>query len=249
MGSVLVQNPVGVPSSDRVEPGSYYLPVATYPTAAPPKSIDADSVASNWVDLFNKTVSSPSVASISDLFLAESYWRDQLCLSWDFHCMKGQDKVVDQLQKSSGGSRIKALALDKSSALRSPTAVVFDADGKVHTVQAFLTMETDVGSGAGVVNLVHDEGKWKVFTLFTFLKELKGHEESIRKNRPFGVKHGERASRQNWLDRRSVEKNFEDGQEPIVLILGKSSRIPSGSRFSRSLTVLRCRAIWTHCGC
>jgi hypothetical protein len=225
MGSIATQTPVGVPSSHRVEPGSFPLKLATYPTLAPPKSIDADSVATAWVEAFNKTISTPEVAGIPDLFLHESYWRDQLCLSWDFHCLNGLDKVVTQLKQPKYGSRIKSLTLDKSSALRSPTATVFDADGKVHTVQAFLTVETDIGNGAGLVRLVQDEGKWKVFTLFTFLKELRGHEELIGKNRPFGVEHGEHASRKNWLDRRKAEKNFEDGQEPTVLILGKSSHI------------------------
>ena len=221
MGSVVTQAPVDVPSADRVEPGSYPLKLATFPIVPPPKSIDVDSVATEWVDSFNKAISSPDVATVADLFLAESYWRDQLCLSWDFHCLNGLDNVVSQLKKSRDGSRIKALALDKSSELRSPTATVFDADGKVHTVQAFLKVETDVGNGAGVVRLVQHQGTWKVFTLLTFLIELKGHEESVGKKRPFGVQHGEHESRKNWLDRRNAEENFEGEQEPTVLILGK----------------------------
>jgi hypothetical protein len=220
MGSVAIQTPIAVPSSDRVEPGSFSLKIANYPTSEYPKSIDPEVVATSWVESFNKTINSPDVSGISDLFLSESYWRDQLCLSWDFHCLNGLDKVVDQLQQSKNG-RNMSLALDKSSVLRSPTATVFDADGKVHTVQAFLTVETNVGNGAGIVRLVQHDGKWKVFTLFTFLKELKGHEELIGKKRPFGVEHGEHASRKNWLDRRNAEKNFEDGQEPTVLILGE----------------------------
>ena len=128
---------------------------------------------------------------------------------------------------------MKSLALDKSSALRSPAATVLDADGQVHIVQAFLTVETDVGNGAGIVRLAQDDGKWKVFTLFTFLKELRGHEELAARKRPFGVEHGERASRKNWLDRRNEEKNFEEGQEPTVLILGEYSRL------------LRASSIWS----
>lgn len=234
MGSIATQTPVEVPSFDRVEPGSYPLKIATYPSGAPPKSIDAETVAASWVESFNKTISSPYVAGIPELFLCESYWRDQLCLSWDFHCLNGLDKVVAQLKQCNDGCRIKSLALDKSSALRSPTATVFDADRRVHTVQAFLTVETDVGNGAGIVRLVQDGEKWKVFTLFTFLNELKGHEEFIGKKRPFGVEHGEHASRKNWLDRRNAEMNFEDEQEPTVLILGKSS----GSQRSISWNLL-----------
>ena len=217
MGSVAIETP----SSERVEPGSFHLKIATYPSTvpSPDKSTDAGSVATSWVQAFKKVINTPDVdaARISELFLSEAYWRDQLCLSWDFHCL-GPEKVINQLRN---GSRIKSMALDQSSSLRSPTATVLDADGKVHIVQAFLIVETDVGKGAGIVRLVQDGGKWKAFTLFTFLKELKGHEELVGKKRPFGVEHGEHASRQNWLDRRNTEKNFEDGQEPTVLILGK----------------------------
>jgi hypothetical protein len=222
MGSVTTQAPLEIPSSERVEPGSFPLKLATFPASPAPKSIDAESIATTWVETFNKTINSPDAAGIADLFLSESYWRDQLCLSWDFHCLNGLDKIVDQIKKSCKGSRIKSLALDKSSALRSPAATVLDADGKVHIVQAFLTVETDVGNGAGIVRLAQNDGEWKVFTLYTFLRELRGHEELIAKKRPVGVEYGERASQKNWLDRRNAEKNFDEGQELAVLIIGES---------------------------
>jgi len=219
MGSIATQVPVAVPSANRVEPGSYALRLANYPVAPSPATpIDANSVAAAWVESFNKLLEHPETATIPDLFLKESYWRDQLCLSWDFHTLQGPEKIVELRKKS---SRIKSVALDKTSELRSPTATVFDADGNVHTVQAFLRVETDIGRGAGIVRLVQDQGLWKVFTLFTFLKELKGHEEAVGKKRPNGVDHGEHLSRKNWLDRRIAEENFEDGEEPTVLIIGK----------------------------
>lgn len=60
--------------------------------------------------------------------------------------------------------------------------------GPLPTVSSFLKVETDVGTGGGVVNLVFDEEskEWKVFTLFTFLNELKGHEERTGEKRAYG---------------------------------------------------------------
>jgi hypothetical protein len=220
MGSVATQVPVDVPSADRGEPGSFHLHTANLPVTSSSKSTDVDSIAEAWVDSINKLLKSPGLAT--EIFFEESYWRDQLCLSWDFHTLKGPEKIVSLLKQSKNGCRIKSFALDKSSKLRSPTASVMDADGKVHTVQAFLTVETDVGRGSGIVRLVQHHGSWKVFTLYTFLKELKGHEEVIGKRRPNGVAHGEHLSRKNWLDRRKAEENFEDGEEPTVLILGRT---------------------------
>ena len=221
MGSIATETPVEAPSCNRVEPGSFPLTIASLPKVAPSKSIDANSVATQWVESFNRTLTNHELVGIPSLFLQKSYWRDQLCLTWDFHTLQGPKKIVALLSKSNNGSRIKSLALDTSSKLRSPDASVLDADGQVHTVQAFLKVDTDVGRGAGLVRLVQENGIWKVFTLFTYLTELKGHEEAIGKRRPNGVEHGEHLSRKNWLDRRNAEENFEDGQEPTVLILGE----------------------------
>jgi len=222
MGSIATEPAIEVSSKDRVEPGSFPLKIAKYPSASTSEKVDADALAARWVESFNKSITNPELASISALFLSESYWRDQLCLSWDFHTLLGPQNILELLQKSKNGSRIKSITLDKSSALRSPQTAVLDADGKVHVVQAFLTVETDIGSGAGLVRLVKDEDgdEWKAFTLFTFLSELKGFEECVGRKRPNGVEHGEHLSRKNWLDKRNSEENFEDGEEPTVLILG-----------------------------
>jgi len=223
MGSIAVETPVDAPSADRVEPGSFRLKTATFPTTSTSQATNVNNIAATWVEAFNKVLKNPELATIPGLFLDESYWRDQLCLTWDFHTLKGPEHIIPLLQHSQNGCRIKSLAIDTSSKYRSPKASVVDADGKVHTVQAFLTVETDIGRGSGVVRLVQEQGTWKVFTLYTFLRELKDYEELIGARRPNGVQHGEHLSRKNWLDRRKLEENFEDGEEPTVLILGKFS--------------------------
>ena len=88
---------------------------------------------------------------------------------------------------------------------------------------SFLTIETDVGRGRGLVRLLQDQedGKWKAFTLFTTMHELKGHEETVRGRRPNGVIHGGQPGRKNWQERRKATENFEGDIEPTVLILGK----------------------------
>ena len=224
MGDITPQTQVELPSSERCELGSFPLAIANLPESSPIDSIDAHVVASQWVASINKTLNTSDFSAISSLFLTESYWRDQLCLSWDFHTLHGPEKIASLLTESKNGSRIKWLDLDTSSALRSPTAKLND-EGKVLEVQAFLTVVTDVGSGAGIVRLVPEKGTWKAFTLFTFLKQLKGHEESVGRKRPLGVEHGEHKSQTNWLDRRVSEEAFGEGEEPTVLILGMADSL------------------------
>jgi len=235
MGSVATQQAPGIPSANRVEPGSFPLRLANLPKA-PKAEVDANLVATAWVESFNTSIKK---GNLSDLFLAESYWRDHLCLTWDFHCLQGPEKINSLLK---GGSRIKSIALDKSSELRSPAASPLD-DGVV-PIQAFLTIETELGTGAGVLRLAQDSSRtWKCFTLFTFLKALEGHEELTGKRRPNGVTHGEHSSQKNWLDRRTAEEMFEDGEEPSVLILGEYSIIDT---YAYVADFNRCRTGGSH---
>lgn len=219
MGSIAVQTN-SIPSAERVEAGSFPVISAKLPSASETRPVDADEVASKWVDLFNKTINSGDVTAISELFLQESFWRDQLCLSWDIHTLHGPQKIADLIKSSENGCRIKSIALDKTSPLRSPQTAQLGSEAKIPNVQAFLNIETDVGTGQGLVRLVNADGKWKAFTLFTFLKELTGHEETVGRRRPIGAEHGGHSSKLNWLDQRKTEEKFENGEEPTVLIVG-----------------------------
>lgn len=192
--------------------------MATFPTTTKLPSIDPNLVAEEWIQSFNKAIKNPQT-ELSSLFLEESYWRDQLCLSWDFHTLAGPDKILGIIQKAKG-CRIQSITLDKSSTVRLPSVSPLDAAGTVEFVGAFLTVETDVGSGEGLVRLVCDQGIWKVFTLFTTLQKLHSSSEAVGKQRPHGA-HDERyTSDENWLDRRISELKCEGEDEPTVLIVG-----------------------------
>lgn len=248
ISAMAAQTAVEVASADRVEPGSFPLRLATLPAPSPVPHNEVQSIAEAWVSSFNETLKSPSLDNIANVFLSESYWRDQLCLSWDFHCLQGPEKVYSLFKSSKGGCRMKSVCLDASTSLRAPIA---SAVGDSPVIRAFLTVETDVGHGKGVLRLVNENGKWKAFTLFTFLQGLNGQEEVTGKKRPNGVQHGEHVSRANWQDQRKAEEAFEGDQEPTVIIVGKypmfyngllidlSSQVPA-SRVSLPQLGLRC---------
>ncbi|RFU28443.1 hypothetical protein B7463_g7874, partial [Scytalidium lignicola] len=219
MGSIIVPKPVDVPSADHVEPGSFSVPPATLPTATIPASTHAPEIVTQWLEKFNGLLTKHDYSSIPDLFLDESYWRDLLCLSWDFHTFKGPQRIISELEKSKAGSRIKSLAVDNSTEYKSPKISTLEGEHVLPTIQSFLKVETDVGHGAGLINLVPVQGTWKAYILFTFLQELTGHEELCGKNRPLGVEHGTHTSPKNWQQRREDEKELRNG-DPTVLILG-----------------------------
>ena len=221
---------VQIPSYNRVEPGSSQLAAASYPEAPPPPKADVNKIATEWVDSLNKILSGSNYDGIGKIFLQGACWRDQLGLSWNYHTLNGPQKIVSFLKESPKGSRIKSISIDEDKPSHKPHISSVDYLGKVSGVAAFLLVDTDVGRGRGIVRLLQDQdGKWKAFTLFTAMHELKGHEESTKANRPNGVDHGGKPGRLNWQERRTAMENFEGDLEPTVLILGNTSRCPPSS--------------------
>lgn len=73
-----------LPSHNRVEPGSFQLPIAQLPAGDPNESVNAEEVVRTWLKVFQDILSTQQWQNLSKLFLPEAYWRDQLCLSWNF---------------------------------------------------------------------------------------------------------------------------------------------------------------------
>jgi hypothetical protein len=151
-------------------------------------------------------------------------WRASVANGWGVvDCLRNPDKIQTFLKQQPHGCRLQKLTVDDSAEHRKPTIAPVDFNGNVKGIKSFLKVETDVGRGRGVLTLCPDpvDGQWKAFILFTALQELKGHEEAVGDRRPAGVQHGGNPGRKNWSDRRVDEKNFEDGAEPTVFIIGK----------------------------
>ncbi|PVH75490.1 dimethylaniline monooxygenase (N-oxide forming) [Cadophora sp. DSE1049] len=204
-----------IPSYQRVEPGSVNLLVADLSQIKAVKPEEVDQATEQWVSSFNKAIQSSNLDGLTDLFLLEAHWRDHLCLAWDAHTLK----IPDMIKFLKKGCRLRDVAVDKSSEFRSPTVTVLDGQGKIPGIQTFLTIQSDIGAGLGVARLVQQGKALKCFSLFTSMRELRGHEETIFGRRPEGVAHGGQPGRKNWLERREAEENCEDS-EPTVLILG-----------------------------
>ena len=220
---------VKAPASNIKLPGSHSLPTVSLPTCNLKDLANPDQVASEWIESINNLLNSGLEGSdFSGVFLESAHWRDLLCLTWDFHTLQGRSKISAFAGKFIAEARTLTFTLDQSAAHKKPALIPLDFDGNVKCLQVWLNIETDVGRGRGIVKLVPDSSdgdKWKAFTLFTTLEELKGHEELIKERRPPGVKDDEDHGAANWKDKRVAEQNFEDGREPAVLILGALQRL------------------------
>ena len=215
-----------IPSYMRSVPGSVNVHVAKFP-APSKKELSLDSpqkVASSIINAFNAAISKQEYSTIAALFTENGYWRDHLALSWQFRTVQGHGPILEFLNKCAGskdGIRLQKISVDVSSEVRSPKAAPIDDSGEVLGVQFFITLETSLGTGQGLVRLAEvSDGQWRIFNLYTRIQELKGFEETINGRRPKGVEHGGQPGRKNWAERRAAAADFRDGNEPTVLIIG-----------------------------
>lgn len=247
MSPSATSEPLGtLPSSQRCEPGSINPPIAKWPTSAADGPVDAVAVTKDVIAAFNshlgKKPSKQGAESIGSLFLEGSYWRDHLTLSWDLQTLKTAKRIAAFLEDNSS---LTGIEVDDSTEFRAPKVAQFSPEGKCKGIISYLSITTKIGGGRGIVRLVEDSGKWKIWTLFTSLEELKGFEEPRGPRRPNGVEHGYHQGRKNWLDRRRDEENFNTS-EPDVIIIGKSttSSIRLIVKRKRLLTSFRRRPSW-----
>lgn len=209
-----------VSSFRHTEPGSINLSVATFPSATKDEPKDVDKIAQALIDRFNAALSAEDTKAILDLFLDDCYWRDHLALSWDYHTLKGKQKIEDFLGAETKG--LKKLTISHETAFRAPHYGALDGAGDTKGIEFFVEVESKHGTGTGISRILEEKaGTWKIFSLFTTLTDLKGFEATTGHRRPEGVKHGEQKARSNWQDRRNEQLNFENGKEPAVLIVGK----------------------------
>ncbi|KUM59227.1 hypothetical protein ACN42_g7916 [Penicillium freii] len=212
-----------VPSHIRGVPGSVNIPVARFPVPSKNVIREPEQIASNLVNAFNLALAKRDFGDIASLFGDNGFWRDHLALSWQLRTVQGHEPIVEFLEKCSesrDGMRLQKISIDRSTSIRAPKVCALDGAGEVQGVQCFFTAETVHGSAVGIARLAQQNDAWKIYTLFTALKELKGHEELLGHRRPKGAEHGGHPDRKNWAEKRADFSAYTDGHEPSVLIIG-----------------------------
>ncbi|KAG6005656.1 hypothetical protein E4U21_007772 [Claviceps maximensis] len=205
-------------------PATVNIPLTQFPPPSDVGDVDAWHEVKAIVDQLNSSFTDASFTSTASLFARAGYWRDHLMLSWNFRTVQGPSQIAQFLQvcaKSRDGFRLRKVAMDHESPSRRPATAPLDGTGKVPGIYAFLRIDSVQGHGDGLIRLAHEDGKWKIFTIYTSLRGLKAYEETTFSNRPLGVTHGGQPGRKNWAARRRLAQNYDDGTEPEVLIIGE----------------------------
>lgn len=178
---------------------------------------DISASVENWLAEFERALVAPAAGALQSLFLAESYWRDALALSWNLETINGAEAILSELPVLAARSGPCRFKIDPERAR--PRRV---ARAGTETIEAIFKFETKDGRGHGIIRLVpdpHDGNALKAWTLFTALEELKGFEEATGSARPRGQSYSRDFRGPNWLDQRQTSSAYAD-RDPTVLVVG-----------------------------
>ncbi|PSO19590.1 NAD(P)/FAD-dependent oxidoreductase [Bradyrhizobium sp. MOS003] len=181
------------------------------------KTKDLSVSAQAWLDAFERALGRPDPATLDRLFLADSFWRDVLALSWNLQTIAGRETIAQALAALGP----KAAPANFRIALnRAPPRWVTRAGA--NTIETIFDFETAIGRGSGILRLIPDSAdgdRLKAWTLLTALDELKGFEEQLGTSRPRGQAYSRDFRGPNWLDLRNVSRDYAD-RDPAVLVVG-----------------------------
>lgn len=180
-------------------------------------SIDANAIASRWLEDFGAALARSDSAAAAALFLPDGHWRDLVAVTWHLKTFTGITQIEGALREPLTAARPAAVQLSPG---RAPPRHVQRAG--VDAIEAIFSFETAAGRCSGVVRLVPDAevaGQWRAWTLLTALEELKGFEERVGDRRPKGESYSRNFGGDNWLDHRTKARAYAD-RDPAVLVVG-----------------------------
>ncbi len=161
----------------------------------------------DFLDGFGKALAAGDIDAASGMFVDDCYWRDLVSFTWNIKTLEGRGQVKEMLDSQLEHVRPASWAV---------------ADNEIPTeeggiITAWITFETDVSRGYGLVRLRDD----RIWTLLTTMVELKGHEEPRGFNRPLGAKHGAGKNRTTWKEEREAEEaDLGYTKQPYCVIVG-----------------------------
>ncbi|EFW98549.1 flavin-binding monooxygenase-like protein [Grosmannia clavigera kw1407] len=208
-----------LPHDNRIEAGSVNILPADFPVSVLPGDAEPVKVAANVVANINDRLTTGDYDGLAALFANQGAWRDHLGLSWDLRTLQGPAKIAEFLWASGHGTSLKNVRLDESAPNRTPAIAGLDPDGRVPCVLLYVTFAAKVGSGRGIIRMIHDGSTWKIITFYTALRELTGFEEPLGDRRPQGASHGGGRNMRNWAEQRADDESFVN-RDPAVLVIG-----------------------------
>jgi cation diffusion facilitator CzcD-associated flavoprotein CzcO len=169
-----------------------------------------------WIEALNAALAGGQAAALSELFVADSHWRNLFGISWHFATFSGNATVVGELlararDVHAGGFRIDAAALAPRQ------AVVAGRD----VIEAVFRFETSNGPGYGAVRLLRQpngEANSSTIKAWTLSTSLDFDAICDARARAANQSHVRDFAAPDWLEQREASAAYEG--DPDVLIVG-----------------------------
>jgi len=184
-----------------------------FETAIKDRHEEATGMVEQWATAFERAVTAGDRDGLAGLFAEESYWRDVIAFTWDWGWVGGPGEIASRLIELAPEIAPREFRIDERR-----TAPVWGERGEGRVVEGFLRFETRYGHAEAVVRLVRGDEVPAAVTLFTYLRELHGHE--ARTERVSGTGLDRRDTRKNWRDHRRERVASYAHRDPQVLIVG-----------------------------
>ena len=166
-----------------------------------------------WLAAFGAALANGSATELSQLFVADSHWRNLFGLSWHFATFSGNARVTAELLARSAEAGTGQFRLD-TARLAPRAAVVAGRD----VLEAIFAFETINGPGYGAVRLSREaDGAARAWTISTSLDF-----DSVcaaRDAAAAATSHVRDFAGPDWLEQRQASASY-DGRDPDVLIVG-----------------------------
>ncbi|KAJ5747711.1 flavin-containing monooxygenase [Penicillium nucicola] len=194
--------------------------------------VDVQKITQTWLTDLEALLLNNHWSSLKTLFHDESWWRDMLAMDWEFHTLKGEDKIQTFLSVHQKRSQLHCLRLVEKGSIKPRLETPVES---MTWITAMFSFQSQAGRGRGVIYLTPEAVNpqiWKAYAVYTSLQELKGHEERIGPKReigtmetmPGGVKGG------TWRERRQKAIEVQNGEMTVLIIGAGQAGLNLGAR-------------------
>jgi len=193
----------------------------------------ASTIASEWLTSFERACSTLTNATPNDrdaaleqvasLFLANGWWRDALCLSWDYRTHEGTSNIKEFLSQNDRLAKagFSEFTIDSNSSLGGPLKKTLPYEKAIPLDIVEFSFRFKVASPPGKARAMvrlsrtpEDEEEWKAYVLYTALESIDGYEPSD--SPPYGHYEGHTKT---WEDVRAEEIASIES-DPTVVVVG-----------------------------
>jgi len=196
-------------------------------------------IVSRWLAAFDTGLAAGERGGLEQLFLEETYWRDQVALTWDMRQAHGRVQVIAELMAAARWTHPGNFRISKSH----PAPKLATFLGR-ELIEAYFDFDLPHGTGQGFIRLLPDATApcgARCYLLGTDIHALKGVVEELgnrvnrERLRPIFPIHGYRPMRkgQHFSEFVQEKMTFED-RDPDVLIIGAGhTGMAVGARLER----------------